>query len=98
MNALKYIKLLSRYQIAMHNHIRTIISWNSQHHMTAQKPAVQLLHIATGGVTTQHIPLHIFNHKVHSFIASYLADFKHFKLYCKNDWVEELFYFLTVQF
>ena len=29
----------------------------------------------TGSATTEHIPLHIFNHKVLTFIASYLADF-----------------------
>ena len=31
----------------------------------------------TGSAATEHIPLHIFNHKVLTFIASYLADSKH---------------------
>ena len=33
----------------------------------------------TGSATTEHIPLHILNHKILTFIASYLADFKHFE-------------------
>ena len=32
----------------------------------------------TGSATTEHIPLHILNHKILTFI-SYLADFKHFE-------------------
>ena len=43
------------------------------------------------------IPLHIFNHIVLTFIASYLQILNTLKVYCKNDWIEQLFYFLSVQ-
>ena len=76
---------LIKYCIALHNQALS---------QKASSPVIA----DTGSATTEHILLFTFlNHKVLTFIVSYLADYKHFEALRKNDWIEQLFYFLKVQ-
>ena len=56
----------------VHKSSQHLFMWNSP---KASSPVIA----DTGSATMEHIPLHIFSHKVLNFSASYLVDSEHFE-------------------